>query len=49
MLVGRLRDAVERINPDLPHDAVDQVVATVLRAESQNTLAENLRLHRLVD
>jgi len=48
ILVGRLRDAVARINPALPHDAVDQVVATVLRAESQNPLAENLRLHRLL-
>ena len=34
--------------PGLPHDAVDQVVARVLRAESQNALAENLRVHRLV-
>jgi len=48
VLVGRLRDAVARINPDLPRSAVDQVVATVLRAESQNVMAENARLHRLV-
>lgn len=48
VLVGRLRDAVARINPDLPRTAVDQVVATVLRAESQNVMAENARLHRVV-
>jgi len=48
VLVGRLRKAVAQINPALPHTAVDQVVATVLRAESQNPLAENYRLHRLL-
>ncbi|MFN8027969.1 MAG: type I restriction endonuclease subunit R [Acidimicrobiia bacterium] len=48
LLVDRLRDAILRINPDLPHLAGDQAVATVLRAESQNALAENFRLHRLM-
>jgi type I restriction enzyme R subunit len=47
-LVGRLRDAVARINVDLPSTSVDAVVATVLRAESQNAMAENLRVHQLV-
>jgi type I restriction enzyme R subunit len=48
VLRGRLRAAVERINPQLRQDAVDGVVATVLRPESQNPLAENLRIHRLL-
>ena len=48
VLVGRLRNAVARINPDLPASSVDSVVATVLRAESQNATAENLRVHQLV-
>ncbi len=48
LLGGRLRDAVARINPALPADAVDWVVATVRRAESQSALAENARLHRLM-
>lgn len=48
ILVGRLRASVAEINPTLPHTAVDQVVATVLRSESQNALAENFRLHRLM-
>jgi type I restriction enzyme R subunit len=48
ILLGRLRDAVVRINPNLPTGAVDAVVARVLRPESQNAIAENLRLHRLV-
>ena len=48
ILVERLRDAVQRINADLPATAVDSVVKTVLRAESQNVVAENLRVHHLV-
>ena len=48
VLASRLRDAVARINPDLPAASVDSVVATVLRAESQNVTAENLRVHQLV-
>jgi type I restriction enzyme R subunit len=48
VLSGRLRVAVARINPDLPAGSVDAVVARVLRAESQNVLAENLRVHELV-
>ena len=47
LLVGRLREAVARINPSLSAEAVGSVVATVLRAESQNSMAENFRLHRL--
>ena len=48
ILTQRLNDAVTRINPDLPQDAVNAVVAQVLRAESQNTLVENLRVHQLI-
>ena len=48
ILVARLRSSIVRINPGLSHLSVDQVIATVLRAESQNALAENLRLHRLM-
>ena len=43
VLVGRLRDAVTRLNPALPADAVDDAVKTVLRPESQSVLAENWR------
>src|ERR1022692_1703757 len=48
ILVARLRQAVARIIPELPHSAVDQAVATVLRAESQNLMSENLRIHQLM-
>ena len=48
ILTQRLNDAVARINRDLPQEAVNAVVTQVLRAESQNTLAENLRVHQLI-
>lgn len=48
VLEGRLRDAVARINPELPAGAVDQAITRVRRAESQSALAENERVHRLL-
>jgi len=48
VLTGRLRDAALRINPDLPAGVVDQAVIRLLRAESQNALAENERVHGLL-
>lgn len=48
VLVGRLRETVVRLNPDLPLDAVDDVVKTALRPESQVAESENWRAYRLV-
>ena len=48
VLVGRLRAAIERLNPLLPTDAVANVVKQVLRAESQSPLAENWRTYQLL-
>ena len=48
VLIERLREAVARINPELNKDAVQAVLAAVLRAESQNPLAENYRVHRMI-
>jgi len=48
MLTGRLRDSALRINPGLPAGVVEQAVTRLLRAESQNALAENERVHRLL-
>lgn len=47
VLTGRLRDAAGRI-PDLPAGVVEQAVTRLLRAESQNALAENERVHQLL-
>jgi type I restriction enzyme, R subunit len=48
VLVGRLREAVARLNPELPLDAVEDVVKTALRPESQSTESENWRAYRLL-
>ncbi len=48
VLIGRLRDAVMQLNPSLPLDAVDDVVKTALRPESQVAESENWRAYRLL-
>jgi len=48
VLQDRLSAAVQRINPELPTSARHDVVARVLRAESQNAMSENLRIHDLL-
>jgi len=46
VLIARLREAVVRLNPDLPLDAVEDVVKIVLRPESQVAQSENWRAYR---
>lgn len=48
VLRARLLKAITRINPDLPAGTAEEVVARVLRAESQSPLVENLRVHELI-
>lgn len=48
VLLGRLREAAARINPGLAPAELDEAIKTLLRPESQNTLAENERFHRLL-
>jgi len=48
LLEGRLRAAISWLNPELSAEVIDQVVATVRRAESADVLAENWRVHRLL-
>ncbi len=48
VLMARPRDAVRRINPDQPSAVVEQAITRLLRPESQNTLAENERVHRML-
>ena len=48
VLVGRLRSALERLNPGLPADAIDDAVKTALRAESQVVVTENWRAYQLL-
>jgi type I restriction enzyme R subunit len=48
LLRGRLREALERINPQYGTEVIDKAVVVLDRAESQNPLSENERVHRLI-
>ena len=52
LLVGRLRAALERINPHIPRAAqdgvFDEVIRRITRTESQNPLVNNHAFHRLL-
>ena len=48
VLIGRLREAAGRINPDAGSNMIDEAIKRLLRAESQNALAENFRVHRFL-
>ena len=48
IIVGRLCDALKRINKTIPDVAIDEAVKRVLRTESQDLVANNQLFHRLV-
>src|ERR1039457_7258542 len=48
VLVGRLRDALKRINKSIPDGALDEAVKKVLRTESQDPVVNNQLFHKLV-
>ena len=48
VLVGRLRDALRRINKSIPDGAIDEAVKKVLRTESQDPVVNNQLFHKLV-
>lgn len=48
VLAGRLRAALERINPAIPADGLDDAVSQALRSASADLLANNRRFHRLL-
>lgn len=48
VLIGRLRDAVERINPKIPVDAREEAINRILRTDTPNLQENNRRFHRLL-
>lgn len=48
VLLERLRDAICRLNPTLPGDAIDEAVKTALAAESPVVQSENWRGYQLL-
>ncbi|MCO6457900.1 MAG: type I restriction endonuclease subunit R [Pirellulaceae bacterium] len=45
VLVGRLRDAIDRLNPDIPHEAREDALRKVLRPESPSLIGNNRAFH----
>lgn len=48
ILVGRLRESIHRLNPDVPAAAKEQALRKVLRAESPSLIVNNRTFHRLL-
>ena len=46
VLTGRLRKALERLNPDLPAETLEEVLRKVQQTETPSLVEENRRLHR---
>ena len=46
LLIGRLREALERLNPHLPAETLEEVVRKVQQTETPSLIEENRRLHR---
>ena len=48
VLAQRLRDALARLNPDLPPEALDEAFRKLTRPESADLVANNRALHRML-
>ena len=48
LLTGRLRAALERLNPHLPAETLDEVLRKVQQTETPSLIEENRRLHRFM-
>jgi type I restriction enzyme, R subunit len=48
VLVGRLRDAVDRLNPDIPAQAREEALRKVLRPESASLIVNNRTFHAML-
>lgn len=48
VLVERLRDAIDKFNPDIPGEAKEEAVKKVLRTESPNLIINNQNFHKML-
>lgn len=48
VLVGRLQDAVRRLNPEIPEEAREEAVRKLLRQETPSLVANNRRFHAML-
>ncbi len=48
VLAGRLRDALSRLNPKIPAEALDEAFRKATRTETPSLVENNRRLHRML-
>ena len=48
VLEGRLRDALARLNPDLPDEALDDAFRRLMRPEGSDAVRRNRAVHRML-
>ena len=48
ILAGRLRDAIARLNPQIPDDAREDALRRVIASDRPSLIEENRRLHRFL-
>ncbi len=48
ILVQRLRDAIDKINPDIPGEAREEAIKKVLRTESPRLIVNNQNFHKML-
>src|ERR1700675_4840065 len=48
VLVKRLREALQRINPDIPAEAIDEAIRRVLDPETASLIENNRRFHQVL-
>ena len=48
VLVKRLREALQRINPDIPAEAIDEAIRRVLHPETASLIENNRRFHQML-
>jgi type I restriction enzyme R subunit len=48
ILTGRLRAALEHLNPDVPVDAIDEAMRRIQRHDAPTLIQNNLSFHRLL-
>jgi len=48
VLVDRLRAALEKINKDIPKEAIEEAIKKVIRTDSQNLVINNQHFHKMI-
>ena len=48
ILVGRLQDAIQRLNPKIPQDAQDEALRKVVRLDTASLIGNNRAFHRML-